>query len=416
MTVADDAVDVLVVGGGPAGASAAFWLAWHGHHVVVVDRDHFPRDKTCGDALTPRAVHQLREMDALAAVGGLRTNGIRAVGNKHEVEVPWPDHPQYPDHGVVVARGALDHAVLRNAATHGVEVREGLDALQPLVDRGFVRGAVVQHDDGSTSEIRARYLVVADGANSRFGRALGTFRTREWPYATAIRSYWQSPRHAEPWLETSLTLTDRNGAALPGYGWAFPLGDGTVNIGVGLLSTFRDFKSVNTSHLLEEFTHKIADRWEIEPSEPIDRPVSGRIPMGASVGPHAGPSYLVIGDAGGMVSPFNGAGIEYAYETGRMAANVLHEALADDSPAALQRYPALLEAAYSDYFKVSRLVARFVGRPGLMRRVADAGTKSKSMTEWMIRLSGNMLRDNEFGPAEAAFRSASLLIKLAPNA
>jgi menaquinone-9 beta-reductase len=416
VTAADDAVDVLVVGGGPAGASAAYWLAWHGHHVVVVDRDHFPRRKTCGDALTPRAVHQLREMEALAAVGGLRTSGIRAVGSKHEVEVPWPNHPQYPDHGVVAGRSALDHAVLRNAGACGADVREGIDALQPLVERGFARGAVVQHDDGSTSEIRARYLVVADGANSRFGRALGTFRTREWPYATAIRSYWQSPRHAEPWLETSLTLTDRKGAALPGYGWAFPLGDGTVNIGVGLLSTFRDFKSVNTSHLLEEFTHKIADRWEIEPGEPVERPVSGRIPMGASVGPHAGPSYLVIGDAGGMVSPFNGAGIEYAYETGRMAANVLHEALDDDSPAALQRYPALLEAAYGDYFKVSRLVARFVGRPGLMRRLVDAGTSSKSVMEWLVRLSGNMLRTDELGPAEAAFKSASMLLKLAPNA
>ena len=117
-----------------------------------------------------------------------------------------------------------------------------------------MRGADVERADGSHVEIRAEYTIVADGANSRFGRALGTFRTREWPYGTAIRTYWQSPKHAEPWIESALDVKDRNGNPMPGYGWIFPVGDGTVNIGVGLLSTFRDFKSVNTTHLLDACT------------------------------------------------------------------------------------------------------------------------------------------------------------------
>jgi menaquinone-9 beta-reductase len=409
-------VDVIVVGGGPSGAAASYWLAWHGHDVVLLERHHSPRPKTCGDALTPRAVHQLREMGlSSAAIGGHRTRGVRAVGPKHRVEVPWPDHPLYPDHGLVLPRRALDAAVLQHAQRRGVTVLEGVEAMQPVVERGFVRGVVAVADDDRTMTLSCRYLVVADGANSRFGRSLGTFRTREWPYATAIRSYWATPRHDDVWLETSLTLTDRNDVMLPGYGWTFPMGDGNANIGVGLLSTFRDFKGVNTSHLLESFVHQIADSWHLEPDEARERPTSGRIPLGASVGPHAGPSYLVIGDAAGMVSPLNGAGVEYAYESGRLAAHVLHEALADDSPAALQRFPKLLDDAYGDYFKVARLCARFMGKPALMRRLAETGTHSRSLMEWLLRMSSNMLRDDEVGPAEVAFKSAALLARLAPN-
>ena len=201
-----------------------------------------------------------------------RYSGLRATGAGRELELEWPDHPIYPKYGYVVRRRELDQMVADNAAEAGATVLTGHEALQPIVERGFVRGATVaaKAPDGSTltKEITAQYTVVADGANSRFGRALGTYRTREWPYGTAIRTYWESPRHADPWIESALDVKDRNGATMPGYGWIFPVGDGTVNIGVGLLSTFRDFKSVNTTHLLDAYAHQIADRWEIDPEAP----------------------------------------------------------------------------------------------------------------------------------------------------
>ena len=170
-------------------------------------------------------------------------------------------------------------------------------------------------------------------------------------------------------------MKDRNGATMPGYGWIFPVGDGTVNIGVGLLSTFRDFKSVNTTHLLDAYAHQIADRWQIDPENPTVRATSGRIPMGGSVGPKAGPTYLVVGDAAGSVNPFNGEGIDYAYETAKMAADVIHEALAERDPTALQQDPKLLDDEYEEYFKVARLLARIIGRPALMRELSRVGMR-----------------------------------------
>ncbi|MFZ9565796.1 MAG: geranylgeranyl reductase family protein, partial [Ilumatobacteraceae bacterium] len=317
--------DVLVIGAGPAGAAAGYWLARHGLDVVVIDKKTFPREKTCGDGLTPRAVKQINDMglgDQLARFH--RYEGLRATAHGKALELQWPSHPIYPQHGYVVRRRELDTMVARNAVQAGATLLEGHEAVAPVLDRGFVRGASVLAKGSETPiDITAKYVIVADGANSRFGRALGTFRTKEWPYGTAIRTYWETPRHAEPWIESALDVKDRNGNPLPGYGWIFPVGDGTVNIGVGLLSTFRDFKSVNTTHLLNEYAHMIADRWEIDPDNPTGKATSGRIPMGGSVGPKSGPTYLVVGDAAGSVNPFNGEGIDYAYETARIAADVL---------------------------------------------------------------------------------------------
>ena len=408
--------DVLVVGGGPAGAAAGYWLAQHGHDVTIVERRTYPRAKTCGDALTPRAVHQLRDMGLADELHRFHhVDGIRATGMGRSVDVMWPSHSDYPDFGLVARRSDLDNLVARHAEANGVHLLDGHQAMLPLVERGFVHGATVQHDAGESFGIAARYVVVADGANSRFGRALGTFRTRGWPYATAIRGYWQSPRHADPMLESALDLTDRNGQPIPGYGWVFPLGDGTINVGVGLLSTFRDFKSVNTSHLLTAYAERIAESWHIDPDAPIDKPVSGRIPLGGSVGPKAGPTYLVVGDASGVVNPFNGEGIAYGFETGRLAAQVLHEALESGDSSALQRYPQLLDDAYGDYFKIARLFARLVGHPTIMRELTRVGMHSTRLLETSVRLMAGMLRPDELGPAELTYKAAATLMKLAPN-
>ena len=419
-TVAADepiSTEVLVIGGGPAGASAAYWLARQGHAVTIVEKKEFPREKTCGDGLTPRAVHQLDLMGLGNELKRFhRYEGLRATGMGRELELQWPSHPVFPQHGYVVRRRELDQMVAQNAVDAGATLLEGHEAVQPLVERGFVRGATVTAKGRAPFDLRARYVIVADGANSRFGRALGTFRTREWPYGTAIRTYWETPRHADPWIESALDVKDRNGNPLPGYGWIFPVGDGTVNIGVGLLSTFRDFKSVNTTHLLDAYAHQVAERWEIDPDNPECKATSGRIPMGGSVGPKAGPTYLVVGDAAGSVNPFNGEGIDYAYETARMAAQVLHEALADNDPTALQRYPKMLDDEYGQYFKVARLFARVIGRPVLMRELTRVGMQSRTLMEWVLRIMANLLRPDEVGVAEAAYRAAAKVVKLAPNA
>jgi geranylgeranyl reductase family protein len=409
--------DVLVVGGGPAGASAAYWLAEAGHDVVIVEKKQFPRDKTCGDGLTPRAVRQLHDMGLAERLADFhRYEGLRAVAHGVTLELAWPEHPDYPSYGYVVRRRELDQMVAEHAAKAGATLQYGTEAVAPLLRDGLVEGAVVRDKErGETTELRARYTVIADGANSRFGRAVGTGRRRSWPQGMAIRGYYASRRHDEPWIESALDVRDRNGNSLPGYGWIFPVGDGEINVGIGLLSTFRDFKSVNTTHILNEFAATAPAYWGISPETATCAPTGGRLPMGGSIEPKVGPTWVVVGDAAGSINPFNGEGIDYAYETGRLAAHLIDEALTTGDGMALQRYPGVLETEYGLYFKVARLFAKVIGQPALMRELTRVGMQSRTLMEWVLRIMANLLRDDELGPAELAYRAAAAIARVAPE-
>jgi menaquinone-9 beta-reductase len=414
---ATERADVIVIGAGPAGSAAAYWLATSGHRVIVIERRDFPRSKACGDVLTPRAVHQLDEMGLTDSCARWhRHDGVRIAGNGRSHELRWPAHPRQPDHGLVARRRELDELLAANAARAGATLLYGHDAVKPIVERGFVRGAVVRSALGGTRRIEAAYLVVADGANSVFGRSLGTFRTRGWPYATAIRSYWESPRHDETFIEATFDLTDRSDNILPGYGWVAPVGDGTVNIGVGLLSTARDFRGTNVANLLDDHVLGSAERWGLQPDQPSGVVRIGRIPMGGSVRPTAGPTYLVVGDAAAVASPFTGLGIDAALETGRVAADVLHEALIGGSPTALQRYPRLLDEMYAEHHKLARLFGRLLGRPAAMRQVSHAVLRSETLAELVLRISSRSLRPDHLGAAESVERLARTVMKVAPDA
>jgi flavin-dependent dehydrogenase len=232
----------------------------------------------------------------------------------------------------------------------------------------------------------------------------------------AIRGYFASDMHADPWIESALDLRDRSGNSLPGYGWIFPVGDGEINVGIGLLSTFRDFKSVNTTHLMNEFAATAPEYWGIGPDTATSAPTGGRLPMGGSIEPKVGPTWIIVGDAAGSINPFNGEGIDYAYETGRIAADLLDEALHTDDGLVLQRYPQLLQDEYGLYFKVARLFAKVIGRPALMRELTRVGMQSRSLMEWVLRIMANRLRDDELGPAEAAYKAAAAIVRFVPEA
>jgi geranylgeranyl reductase family protein len=437
----DDRVhDVLIVGGGPSGSACAYWLAEAGWDVALVEKKVFPREKTCGDGLTPRAVRQIADMGLEAALTGAhRYQGLRAHAYGKVLDLPWPEHPSFPSYGYVITRHDLDQIVNERAEKAGAAVWQGTEAIAPILadtpgsstaaagtsaplDRGSVSslpacvGAVVKNkDSGQTREIRARYVVVADGANSRFGRMLGTGRNRNQPMGMALRGYYRSPGHDETFIESHLDIRDADRNVVPGYGWIFPLGDGRVNVGVGLLSTDRRWKGVNTSHLMDAFVAWAPKAWELSPETCLGPPTGGKLPMGLSVGPHRGPTTLVIGDAGGSINPFNGEGIAYGYETGRLAAASLGEALSGDGELALARYEQRLEDAYGLYYRVARAFIKMISQPELMKVCVATGMHSESIMSWLLRIMANLLRPDELGPAEAAYRAFALVARTWPE-
>jgi geranylgeranyl reductase family protein len=410
------AVDVLVVGAGPAGSAVAATVAASGHSVVVVDRAAIAGGKPCGELLTPRALVALQRTgiapDRLA--GFHPVTHVRFTTQSASSAARWPGHEEQPDHGLVAPRERLDAILVEHAVAAGATVLRDHEATAPIVERGFVRGARLVRGDGTTTDVRAAFTVVADGANSRFGRALGTYRQPTWPSALAHRAIYSTSLHDAAEIELVVDLEDRAGTPITGYGWMFPRGDGTANVGVLMMSTSPSFQVVNPARLLDRFVADNGARWRLH-AEPVQPPAGGRIPMGASVRPAAGPTYLVVGDAAGVANPFSGAGIEYAVETGVLAGGVLEEALRTAQAASLQRYPQLIEERYGTYFKVGRLVDRVLGRPALARRVASAAASRPAFARSLIRVSANSLRGRHPGATELAYRVGVAISTVAPD-
>jgi geranylgeranyl reductase family protein len=427
--------DVLVVGGGPAGASAGYWLASSGVDVLVVEKKHYPREKTCGDGLTPRSVRQLEEMGLAEELAPHhRYRGLRANAYGRTIAMSWPSHPDLPSYGYVITRADLDGLVAARAEKAGAVLWQGAEAVAPLSapasaaagdEPGPVPGgqplrraggALVQdRARQTTTEVRARYVIVADGSLSRFGRALGTGRNRHWPQGMALRGYYRSPRSAEAYIDSFLDIRDADGKVVPGYGWIFPLGDGRVNVGVGLLSNQGLWKQVNTTKLMEAFVAQAPASWCLDPRTSCGAPTGGRLPMGLAVGPRVGPDSIVCGDAASAINPFNGEGIAYAYETGRLAADVVSHALEADDPGLLTTYEQTLQDSYGLYYRVARAFIGVLSRPGMMRVCVNTGMYSRSIMEWLLRIMGNYLRPDELGPAEAVYRTVAALARQIPE-
>ncbi len=417
--------DVVVVGAGPSGSATAYWLAEAGWSVCLVEKKVFPREKTCGDGLTPRSVYQLAEMGLEPAVAahGHRYHGLRAFGFGASLEMNWPDHAVFPNYGYTITRFNLDGLVAEATAARGATVLTGVEAvglLEPTeAPAGHLRGAagVVLYEKatGTRAEVRARYVVVADGQNSRLGRELGVTRNRQWPMGMALRGYYTSDRHAEPWIESHLDIRDPNGEVVPGYGWIFPLGDGRVNVGVGLLSTDGAWKGVNTTKLQEYFVNQTADAWGLNESTRLSEPTGGRLPMGLARGPHTGANTLVVGDAGGSINPFNGEGIAYGYETGRLAAGVVAEALLAGEAHHLVAYDERLENAYGEYFKVARAFVRLISEPKILAACVGVGMRIEPVMREVLTVMANLMRNDERGPGEFAYRALARLADVVPE-
>lgn len=407
--------DLLVIGAGPAGLVAARNVAAGGRRVVVVDPDPPDRAVRGAGLLTPTTVAAATRLGLGPALDlGHRVDHVRLSCGAAATSSPWPTHPDHPDHGLVVDRQTFDRALGRLAVAGGAEIWFGHEALAPVVERGFVRGAHVVTDDGHRFEARADYVVVADGANSRFGRALGSFRDPSFPYAVAHHASFPSAIHDATEIEIVVGLRDRAGTPITGYGWMFPTGDEAVDVGVLLMSTSPSFQVLNPVHVLERFVDDHGDRWHLS-SASSRASGGGRIPLGRSVGPAAGPTWLLVGDAAGAADPWSGAGIGAAIESGSIAGDVLAEALDAGSAASLQRYPKLLDERFEPSYGVGRLADQVLGQAAISRRFSERAARSRTVTDATLRLATGALRPTTLGPAELVFRVARALGVIVPG-
>jgi geranylgeranyl reductase family protein len=406
---------VLVVGGGPAGSAAAFWLARSGHEVTLVEKKEYPREKTCGDGLTPRAVLQLEEMGFDFEVPEFhRITGLRSyAGDELMIELPWPEHSRFPDWGGVIRRSDLDAQVATLAEKQGVTILEKTLA-EPVIENGVLTSVALSRN-GSREVVSPEVTVIADGSMNRFGRELGSARRKDYPMGLAARGYYASPRSTDPFLESQLDLRDSAGATMPGYGWVFPLGDGTVNVGVGLLSTFKRWKHVNTTRMMADYAAIAPDHWGLSEESRLTNPVGGKLTMSFSKGPLVGANWITIGDAAGAINPWNGEGISYAYETGRIAAHYVGQSVGTGDLGLLRRYPQHLEDEYGLYYKTARIFVKLIGYPTVMRTLAHTGLRNRSLMEWTLKVMANLLDDDDKQMGERTYDALAAIVRTLPT-
>ncbi|MDC3001201.1 geranylgeranyl reductase family protein [Actinomycetota bacterium] len=394
--------DVLVVGAGPAGSAAAAWAARAGLDVTLVDAETFPRDKPCGDGLTPRAI---AELDALGASQWITTRarnaGLRAAGFGQTLYLPWPGG-SLPNYGSAAPRLQLDDAIRKVALEAGVTPVEGLRATDVDRDeRGCVIAVVFTDEEKNATRIHCNRLIVADGVRSQLGRVLGREWHRSTAYGVAARAYISSGRSDDPWISSHLELRGTQNELLSGYGWIFPLGDGDVNIGVGTLATDKHPADVNLRQLTQHYTDQQREEWELDGE--LRATWSAMLPMGGAVSGVAGPNWMLVGDAAGCVNPLNGEGIDYGLETGHLAAHVL----ADPSTTDLSTiWPTMLREKYGLAFSIARRLAGVLTVPGFLTTFGPVGMRSHFLMSVALRVMGNLITENDADAVARIWRAA----------
>jgi menaquinone-9 beta-reductase len=364
--------DIVVAGGGPSGSSAAWRAARAGARVVVCDKARFPRDKPCGDGLTPRAVMLLSRMGLEQKLERFhRVERIRFVAPGCVHNATWPVREGFPSWGYVASRVEFDEMLLRHAADAGAEVLEDCEAMAPLLDKDNVVCGVKVRQGDAERELHSTIVVAADGAYSPLSRAVGMAPDENRPFAAALRAQVEANYPEDESDALSIYVGLRHGGSdIPGYGWIFPMAEGRVNIGVGVASTFSHWRKLNMAEVMGSFLESLPPGWGLPSVDTLreSRALKGwRLPLGFTVWPPWRPGILAVGDAAGVIKPFSGSGISRAIHSGVVGAEVAVSSLTEEGRRDLGEYERRLRRLWGAHYGAGRKFVQLIGHPAVMR-------------------------------------------------
>jgi len=360
--------DVIVVGAGPAGATAAVELAQRGYDVLLLDRNDFPRDKTCGDAIPLGCIEILNRLGMRDKIAAAEQRGefypllhMRLVSPKgHLLHADFQDG-QPGERSYVAPRLYFDAVIQRHAVDCGAQFLAA-DVKEPIIENGHVRG-VRARVNGHVQEFRAQVVIGADGVTSAVMRHIRPEANQhvDGHRAVAVRAYIEDlelyPNEVEFYLYKEF---------LPGYGWIFPAGDNLANIGLGMrLDLFRSLKK-NLKKMLRDFLAVPTIKKRLKRGGVVRDIAIWQLNFGSQKHlQHVFDGALLIGDAAGFINPLTGGGIHNGMLSAELAAQTIDQALqkGDTSREAMQEYAArchdvMWEGMRHSYF-IQRWLLRF---------------------------------------------------------
>ncbi|PIE21089.1 MAG: FAD-dependent oxidoreductase [Arachnia propionica] len=421
-TLSENQADVVVVGAGPGGSSTAAHLANRGLDVILLEKSRFPRDKVCGDGLTPRGTRALTRLgiDTSEEAGWLHNKGLRIHGGKvAPFELDWPTLTDYPPHGLTSKRADFDLMLAQHAESRGVRLVQEAAAKDPILDEKTGRIVGVTTKQGE--QYRAPIVVAADGRSSRLAVAMGRMKRDDRPMGVAVRTYYRSPRSNDNYLDSWLELWDgkpHESALLPGYGWIFGMGDGTSNVGLGVLSTSKGYGNTDYRQLLKRWLDNTPEEWGFRDENQVGKIQGAALPMAFNRVPAYGRGLVLVGDAGGMVNPFNGEGIPYAMDSGEWAADHIAEAKArgfgtSSAERVLHAYHKHLKAEWGGYYRLGTVFVRLIGDPRIMRLCTTYGLPIKPLMRFLLKFMSHLTDETD---GDISDRVIHVLETLAPAA
>ncbi len=377
--------DLAIIGAGPGGSAAAHYCAQAGLDVLLLDKADFPRDKTCGDGLTPRALKILGDMGILEHAGkaGFQINGLELHARSGvKLSSPLPEHSKYPDHLLVIPRFKLDDIIRRRAIKSGAHFESPVRVRHVEHEENFLR--ILAHKNKQKNSYQAKVVIIAIGANIRLLQQLNILK-RVPKLIMATRVYF----------ENMSGLTDRIQAHFadvpnPGYGWVFPISNTAANIGLGYWSSSLPFlrKPSSARSELKKFLSSTKIREMIIDGEMLGPIRSYPLRIDFTSSPTYGDRILLVGESAGLVSPLTGEGIDFALESGHLAAQFLIDRFpaADFSPQVLSQYDKLLRTHFQSLFRFLSLVRRFYINPTLMDRMIMISKKRPEIKHLLINV------------------------------
>jgi geranylgeranyl reductase family protein len=393
--------DVIIVGGGPAGAATAIALRRRGVEVLLFDRANFPRDKVCGDVLLPEAQVALRALGldlCKLQWSAYSCTGARYVGLGSHIEGAFRDASGELAPWWMIRRRDFDEWLLAQAARAGALVVEGIIVDGVMREGDAVCGVTIRGRDGTPQQIRSRVVIGADGASSVVARAVGAFDRDPQHTCLAGRAYVSGVSLPQPYLEVFTTPR-----TLPGCAWIVPTGPSEANVGIGIVQSTADQLSCTPQSLFDELRR----------DEPVlherlrgagDIKLTGwMLPSATEQRRIAGPGWLLVGDAGAMVDPFTGHGIHNAIAAARIAGDVIADALREAGVGSLIDYERQCRDTFSHEIERGRILQRLHARPTVMRAALEACSRHDGLRSTFLSLVGHT------GPRQSLLDPAALI-------
>ena len=333
--------DVVIVGGGPAGTTAALYANRLGLNTIIVDKSIWPRDKICGDALSGKVVDVLKDLNLINQVKTLKGATIRRItfgspANKiFDIDLTKSFNSNHINEGYVIPREIFDYFLFKEARKI-TEIKEGFTVKDLLIEDNTVVGVQGTNKDGNPEDIAATVVLGADGYNSIVAQKLNLYKMEMEHTALAIRCYYEGVEGLTDQIELHY-LEEIN----PGYFWLFPAGAGKANIGLGLSKKNIKEQKKNLVDLLDVVTQLEYFKDRFAHAKPIEKPKGWNLPMGSIHRKNHGNGFMLLGDAAGLVDPFTGEGIGNAMVSGQYAMEVAAKSKlsGDFSEKAFKKFP-----------------------------------------------------------------------------